>query len=503
MAPQLMTVTSSPSRVTAAEQMPPFVIPYSDGVCATLPTVARYQYLGVWLERTLSPDAQVAHMIAKCGSVAEMLSRIQTTDGAPSFTTVRTLTLATLLPRMTYGLPFVIPTERQYARLNALLFRPLVRALGLPHTVHRAGLAVYTGVPIVEVQRDRMLASLFASSLMLARHADMAGASLRHPAYWLAKQCCTRAAITAAIAKHTAAHKSADRLLAMHPLSLASQFAVIAKRWSLMSALPEDSEALADAASAQQWATTTPLRAHIKTAAAVAMRERWLQEVRGCRWSHRFPSTVAARPTSSDAASARPRGVHLPPLLGVDPALLALDRDMPLFAADSHALLDGHSPMPSLAMDDARIAKLRARVALNRASFHAVRHQLDKRAHSADPRVAAAVPLACRHVGCVSVPITPESTTHVLSSCSLHSTARAALLAKLGAVVARLRERAALVSPDAPLSRVMDDAPQGALLHHLVCASPLLMCNLTASHRTALIRHTGEFLAAIASLRPV
>ena len=56
---------------------------------------------------------------------------------------VRTLVKALLLTRITYGLPFFTWSKQQCARLDSLLFRPLLTALALPTSVNRASLAVY------------------------------------------------------------------------------------------------------------------------------------------------------------------------------------------------------------------------------------------------------------------------------------------------------------------------------------------------------------------------
>ena len=118
--------TASSFVSATVNSLPPFSIPYSSSSSVPVPNSPNYQYLGVWLDNTLSPHAHVRHMKEKCRTVSNMLRSIQSPDGPPGFTVIRTLVLTMLLPRITYGIPFITPTTAQYAQLNHLLFRPLL-----------------------------------------------------------------------------------------------------------------------------------------------------------------------------------------------------------------------------------------------------------------------------------------------------------------------------------------------------------------------------------------
>lgn len=485
-----------------------FVIPYTSTQQVVLPIVDRYQYLGFWFDQTLSPDAQVSHMLDKCGSMSELLSSIQTQAGSPSFRTIRQLVLSTLLPRMTYGLPFIAPTERQYARLNALLFRPFQRALALPIHVHRAGLAVYTGVPVVEVQREQALATLVASTFCLAQDESTAADFKRHPVLWTVARHCTSTKIRVSFEKYRQAlrsDKAAHKTLALPPLSLFSQFALHANRWNLLADLPTEDDMQNEPAAAQQWATHTPILKRIKRNAAAVMRYRWLHEARGARWLYRDLRSGLI----SQVASSAPRGVRLLPLFGVSERDIESVANVPRVAADTmDCVLDAHMPAPSLLWDEPGHAKLRTRIVLNRASFYEVYLQHDKRRDDPLALLLARVPQSCRHIDCsMQAPLVTESAHHVLVDCPMHAAARMRLLAQLRDVIAALRLKVAAVSAapaDTAFATVMDDAPRGALLYHLVCASPLLMRHLTHTHhRLLLLRSTGEYLEDIASFRPL
>jgi hypothetical protein len=130
-----------------ALSLPRFQISYTSTFSVEIPVVDRYQYLGVWLDSKLSPHAHYSHLVSSCNFVSNMLTSIQTNDGPPDFTIIRQLCLTVLLPRIIYGLPFINPTSLQLRKLDAILYRPLLRSLALPISVHRAGLAVYTGLP--------------------------------------------------------------------------------------------------------------------------------------------------------------------------------------------------------------------------------------------------------------------------------------------------------------------------------------------------------------------
>ena len=87
------------AQISAARALPAFSL--SGAQRAVIPTVSRYQYLGVWFDETLSPDAHIAHLYTKCTHTSALLRSVQRRDGLPGIAVMRTLVSALLLPRIT------------------------------------------------------------------------------------------------------------------------------------------------------------------------------------------------------------------------------------------------------------------------------------------------------------------------------------------------------------------------------------------------------------------
>jgi hypothetical protein len=112
-----------------------------------LPECLRYPYLGATFQSDFRWHSHCNRIISASFKAAFEVSRIITSRG-PDPKIIRQLTLAMVLPVITYGWPFwKPPTVRHWAKLEAALCLPLRCCLGLPANVHRLGLFIEFGLP--------------------------------------------------------------------------------------------------------------------------------------------------------------------------------------------------------------------------------------------------------------------------------------------------------------------------------------------------------------------
>ena len=143
---------------------------------------------GVWLDASLSGNRHYSHMVEKCATVSRMLRSLIRPEGVPGLPIIHTLIKALVVPRISYGLPFLNMKQKQYDALNRLVQRPILCAASVPWNVHRAGASSYFALPTVEVLRDYSIVELVSSILRLANVMDVRPSPERHPAYHLVRQ---------------------------------------------------------------------------------------------------------------------------------------------------------------------------------------------------------------------------------------------------------------------------------------------------------------------------
>ena len=188
--------------LNVAHILPPLTIPHAAGQPAIqLPVVQEYQYLGVWLNAKLTAHNHFRHLMAKCTPMSALLRGVQSPNAAPGPEVVRALVRALVVSSINYGLPFFTPTKQMCARLDSLVFRPMLTALALPQSVHRASLSVYTQIPIVQLQRDKELVALVGSVLRLVNEPDFRSHPATLPALQLLFDLCNKEAVTARLAR--------------------------------------------------------------------------------------------------------------------------------------------------------------------------------------------------------------------------------------------------------------------------------------------------------------
>jgi hypothetical protein len=465
-----------------AHTLPPLRIPYNAQLDVEVPYVAKYQYLGVWLDEKLSARAHVAHLLDTCGTVSALLRSIQTRDGPPGFAVISTLVRTVLLPRITYGLPFIAPTPAEYARLNALLFRPLLGVLALPRNVHRAGLAVYTGQPVLEVVREHALLKLIASTLRQIADPIVRARPYTYPVFSTVWAHCNRRAVRLQHVRVQIAPSAAARNAIMREAPLFTEFAAVAHRWGVVAHLPGDESApypraVEDALPA---GGTMPWNRHalsrsIDAAALRLMRYRWLLETRGYALTH---GVLNEGLPAADHPTVTPRGEQLPILFGVPAAatdVKALEAAAATLTDDSSTWAEAAAP--SLALDTHTHAKARARVALRRTALRFDRHHRDRRAS----------PTASH---CRRCPGLPETARHAILECPRRAERRTELCAQLRTAMATVR---AHVGHNGRMAQILCNEAEA--LYHIIVASPVaLQCIPSCEEHARLARITGMFL---------
>jgi len=470
------TGTPSSAVVTHTHSLTPFNIPYSPTSSVPIPSTPNYQYLGVWLDHTLSPHTHFKHMKQKCLHVSNLLRSIQSPDGPPGFTVIRTLLLTMLLPRITYGIPFISPTAIQYAQLNHLLFRPLLTSLALPIHVHRASLAVYTGVPVIQLQRDKAILQLVASTLRLSSDEFVSSSPHSFPVFQLIWDHCTLDAVNSLRSSYLSSRSSSNRrrLIPAPAQSFLSQFFIIVHRWAAASLLPPSS--LLRPNPPLKWDLAS-FKRHLNNRIFQLSLERLLLESRG----HTVEDKVGINLGRPLLDSSYIRGAQLPPLLSIPTSITNLEELDTLSRQ-----VDFKGPAPVLIHDSRLHSKLRSRLVLNRSALNAVRN-------ARDPN-----PLINRHCQqCATFPPAPETLLHTISQCPKYATARDLLKRKLRSLLSTIQARA---RAHPRMGQILNH--EDILFLHTTLCTPFVFSSLHPTIRGDVLLQTGAFLDHIHKLRP-
>ena len=477
--------------LTTARALPPLSIQHADGPAIHLPFVEAYQYLGVWLNAKLTSHTHFRHVLEKCTPMSALLRRVQSPDAPPGPDVVRALVKAVLLPRITYGLPFFTPTKQMCARLDALLFRPLQTALALPMSVHRASLAVYTQLPVVQLQRDKELLLLVGSILRLVHEPTVRTAPGTHPVFRMLWRSCNQSAAAARYCKQNAAVAASgsakQQFAGWDTRSPVDLFLTAVNRSGLNYHLP--------AARHLKHPPTGPLsgtwwhrswKDGVRMAVEIRSLARMLHESEGYQYSYRgWAFGCVANPTAP--SETHKFGTELAHLLGI-PRCVRVDVGPGELTCSAINLVASNLSFSArtLGEEHKRHAQLRARITLNRSAFNAVRALRSK-----DPLA----PRLCRQ--CPATP--PETARHVLVSCPRYSASRDELKKQLREVIERIRKAKQLQSRQWRRCIQHDDE----LLFHIILATPLVLAQLSDSHdRAYLLRCTADFLLSVHDIRP-
>ena len=114
--------------------------------------VDTYVYLGLTLHKCLDWTPHITEMIRRATITSRQITRLAfyTINGRPPLPVIRQLINAVLIPKLTYGLPFIQlysnASHPLMLQLKRLLIIPLRRSLGLPHNAHHESIFVESRV---------------------------------------------------------------------------------------------------------------------------------------------------------------------------------------------------------------------------------------------------------------------------------------------------------------------------------------------------------------------
>jgi len=346
--------------------------------------------------------------------------------------------------------------------------------------VHRASLAVYTDLPVVQLQRDRELLSLCGSILRQGNEIDVRRSPSSLPAFQLLSTHCHKEAAATRLQRF-AARRANTQFVGWDSRSPVDVFLQAARRFGLQQLLPPKKLLLSTGRRAIQW-DHRRWKDTVRRATQTLSVERLLNESRGYAYAHR--GWKFGRLTKLHPCKDKEYGAELTPLLGV-PAQHHLPHADLLDDAVQLVKKDLSFSARTLSEDRKKHAQLRARVTLNRSAFHAVRSH-----RSTDP-------LAPRR--CQQCPDTPlETARHVLLSCPRYTLARNELKSKLAAQIERIR-----TAKNSHVQWRQCIQNDDELLFHIILATPFVLSQLKDKYERAnLLVYTGDFLLTIHDIRP-
>jgi hypothetical protein len=374
---------------------------------------------------------------------------------------------------MAYGMPFCELSKKQYARLDAQTYKPLLKALALPQSVHRASLAYYTGLPVLQQRREELIIQLMGSILKLVNDINIRTHASQHPAFELVMSQCNQRSITHRLIQS----RKQQKLL---PFSVIDHFQAIAIQWHMLSYLPPTADVTS-------WHHKAFKSALLKESASRLV-ERPMLEAAGYAYIYKLQLNERYHTVSAPI-----RGEQTAKLLGMTSNDIFVS-DIKS-AASHHIHIRAGRPhvstvMDTIHLDRKRQAQLRARLTLNRSSLNAVRHARNKKATPTDKD--------CTFCS----PGTKETIIHTLLKCPKYQERRSILLSKLRGFISIVKHKA---KSHPTMGRVLrhNDTIR---LHTMLCTPYILSCFYKRKCQRdifALLHLTGEFFEYIHSLRPI
>lgn len=465
-------------------------IPYTDAANdrVVLPFQNEYQYLGLWLDAALSGERHHRHMIEKCSTVSRMIRTMIRPEGIPGLPVLHTLVKALLLPRITYGLPFIDLQQKQYDALNRLVQRPILSAAALPWSVHRASAAAYFELPTVEVMKDYSITELIASTLRLTNDKGIRFCPDHHPAFHLVRTTCNKQSVERAL--DNAAPPSA-------PFSPIDHFPYAVDRL-------HGTELLPDGLSQLRLRMPNPLhtpqlkwkvnqfKQQCRRSARKLQVYRAVMESRGCSIkvgglrSHNKASTIVD-PNNK-------RGAFFPPVLGI-PDQVTEEKELLSIIDSLPHLNEPKSRLPFEVQYASPLhLRLRSRCLLNRASgLAAVKHYHNHK--NPDPTLRQ-----CQYCKDNNNLLIAQTLHHAFNECPQYQMERQATFDKLKDLIKKVKERAAHHNQ---MKSILDN--DNIIFSHCILFSPFIlqcirMCKLKIYE---LLNVSGKFLEYINSINPL
>jgi len=150
---------------------------------SALRIVPSYPYLGLIYDSRWSWRPQFASLLVRASRLSYLISRVVTPTSSVTVRSIRSLVLGMLLPLITYAAPFWRLLLPHRAKLNALLARPLARALRLPASVHHLSLLIECAVPDIHTEWEKQTLC-FASRCFNKRRSHPSNRLIRAPLNW-------------------------------------------------------------------------------------------------------------------------------------------------------------------------------------------------------------------------------------------------------------------------------------------------------------------------------
>jgi hypothetical protein len=98
----------------------------------SIPIANTYKYLGITLDSKLSFKTHINNIYSNLKQQSFLICRTISPNRNPSATTIRSLVLSKLVSILSYSLPFLKLTAKDYNSFDSLMVKPLRRALSLP-----------------------------------------------------------------------------------------------------------------------------------------------------------------------------------------------------------------------------------------------------------------------------------------------------------------------------------------------------------------------------------
>ena len=419
-----------------------------------------------------------------------------------------------LLPQITYGLPFLFPTMKQFNALTSAYHRPMQKLMWIPRSVHRAGFAFFFNLPVMQIVRDRELLFLMDSILKLRSVPEIRMNPCSLPVYQLVAENIHRERLEFLLADPSKLNAPKANI------SPIDQMIYLIHHWKLKEMIPpkadlfpsidSDSDSPANSLSFSlspsiSFGSSSPASPRPSSASHCQSSTSALSKfvLHNCISDsshmhsvlHGLSETQAAVGydvhhfqfhSHSHSVQAPARGTHLLPFYfpsHTHPSQRLASLHLSTLASQNASSFASTfpSPYPILPFISIDHCRLLSRLCLNRSALNAVRAQ-----HN---------PTVLPDCNCLPVHPPAQTVNHILAHCSNFSQARQQLRAKLRSFIESLKWKhaASFASPSPrPLS----------YLSHIILASPIVFNHIPKSFLPAFISSTFVFLDFIFKLNP-
>ena len=108
----------------------------------------QYKYLGVMFDSDCSHRSQAKHVISKTRAASFVVCNLLTSYFSPSLVIIRHLIHSIIISTLSYGLIFWRPTDLQMNELDNLILKPFYKFGELPHSTHKHSISTEFNTPL-------------------------------------------------------------------------------------------------------------------------------------------------------------------------------------------------------------------------------------------------------------------------------------------------------------------------------------------------------------------